>query len=269
MDKVLSPGEFAIRGSIIDIYPMGSVVPYRIDFFGNEIDSIRTFDVDTQRGLYPTKKIKLLPAREFPLDADGISKFRDNYRTKIDGDLSRSKPYKSISKGTPFAGIEWYLPLFFDETETIFDYINPEDMTLQLGDVSKASNDYQTEAYSRYRLYSHDPERPILEISDLLLSTDHFFKKINQFEQINKTKNKAPVKFDVAIERGELPPLRKLKKFIGKDKKKILICTDGLGRRESVAELLIQSGQNFNEIEAWQDFVSSRPAGMSDIKPTS
>ena len=257
VDKVLSPGEFAIRGSIIDIYPMGSVVPYRIDFFGNEIDSIRTFDVDTQRGLYPTKKIKLLPAREFPLDADGISKFRDNYRTKIDGDLSRSKPYKSISKGTPFAGIEWYLPLFFDETETIFDYINPEDMTLQLGDVTKASNDYQTEAYSRYRLYSHDPERPILEISDLLLSTDHFFKKINQFEQINKTKNKAPVKFDVAIERGELPPLRKLKKFIGKDKKKILICTDGLGRRESVAELLIQSGQNFNEIEAWQDFVSS------------
>ena len=82
VDKVLSPGEFAIRGSIIDIFPMGSIIPYRIDFFGNEIDSIRTFDVDTQRGLYPTKKIKLLPAREFPLDKDGISQFRDNYRSK-------------------------------------------------------------------------------------------------------------------------------------------------------------------------------------------
>ena len=106
VDKVLSPGEFAIRGSIIDIYPMGSIVPYRIDFFGNEIDSIRTFDVDTQRGLYPTKKIKLLPAREFPIDSDGVSKFRENYREKFDGDLSKSKPYKSISKGTPFAGVE-------------------------------------------------------------------------------------------------------------------------------------------------------------------
>ena len=258
VDKVLSPGEFAIRGSIIDIFPMGSIIPYRIDFFGNEIDSIRTFDVDTQRGLYPTKKIKLLPAREFPLDKDGISQFRDNYRSKIDGDLSRSKPYKSISKGTPFSGVEWYLPLFFDKTETIFEYMNPDDISLLLGDISKASQDFHTEAHSRYRLYSHDPDRPILKTKDLLLSTDEFFEKVSRFEQIKKTKYKQPDKFDIAIERDELPPLKKLKSFIDKDKKRILICTDGLGRRESVAELLTQSGQNFIEIETWNEFILSK-----------
>ena len=257
VDKVLSPGEFAIRGSIIDIYPMGSIVPYRIDFFGNEIDTIRTFDVDTQRGLYPTNKIKLLPAREFPIDSDGVSQFRENYREKFNGDLSKSKPYKNISKGTPFAGIEWYLPLFFENTNTIFDYINPSDLTLQLGDVHKAAIDYQSETQSRFRLYSYDPERPILETTDLLLPTDQFFKKINQSEQIKKTKISTPTQFDVAIDRDELPPLRKLKQFIGNSKKRILICTDGLGRRESIAELLKQSDQNFKEIETWQDFTLS------------
>ena len=257
VDKVLSPGEFAIRGSIIDIYPMGSIVPYRIDFFGNEIDSIRTFDVDTQRGLYPTKKIKLLPAREFPIDPDGISKFRENYRDKFEGDLSKSKPYKSISKGTPFAGIEWYLPLFFEKTSTIFDYINPNDITLQLGDIYKSATEYQSEAQSRFRLYAYDPERPILEPKDLLLATDQFFKEINQFEQIKKTKFIPPFKFDVAIDRDELPPLSKLMGFVNNNARKVLICTDGLGRRESVAELLKQSGQNFNEIEGWHDFISS------------
>ncbi|MBT6603028.1 MAG: transcription-repair coupling factor, partial [Nitrosomonadales bacterium] len=257
VDKVLSPGEFAIRGSIIDIYPMGSIVPYRIDFFGNEIDSIRTFDVDTQRGLYPTKKIKLLPAREFPIDPDGISKFRENYRDKFEGDLSKSKPYKSISKGTPFAGIEWYLPLFFEKTSTIFDYINPNDITLQLGDIYKSATEYQSEAQSRFRLYAYDPERPILEPKDLLLATDQFFKEINQFEQIKKTKFIPPFKFDVAIDRDALPPLSKLMGFVNNNARKVLICTDGLGRRESVAELLKQSGQNFNEIEGWHDFISS------------
>ena len=236
---------------------MGSIVPYRIDFFGNEIDSIRTFDVDTQRGLYPTKKIKLLPAREFPIDSDGVSKFRENYREKFDGDLSKSKPYKSISKGTPFAGVEWYLPLFFESTNTIFDYINPHDITLQLGDVYKAATDYQAEAQSRFRLYAYDSERPILETKDLLLPTDKFFKEINQFEQIQKSKFIAPIQFDVAIEREDSPPLRKLKEFIGSDKRKVLICTDGLGRRESISELLKQSGQNFKVIETWHDFALS------------
>ena len=87
----MNPGEFAMRGGIIDIFPMGSIVPYRIDFFDNEIESIRTFDVDTQRSLYPTNKIKLLPARECPLDDEGVGIFRNNYREKFEGDLSKSK----------------------------------------------------------------------------------------------------------------------------------------------------------------------------------
>ena len=114
VEKVINPGEYAMRGGIIDLFPMGSIVPYRIDFFDNEIDSIRTFDVDTQRSLYPVSEIKLLPAKECPLDENGITAFRQNYREKFEGDPSKSKIYKSISKGIPFAGMEWYLPLFYE-----------------------------------------------------------------------------------------------------------------------------------------------------------
>ena len=119
------------------------------------------------------------------------------------------------------------LPLFFENTNTIFDYINPSDLTLQLGDVHKAATEYQSEAQSRFRLYAYDPERPILETKDLLLPTDQFFKEINQFEQIKKSKISVPTQFDVAIDREESPPLRKLKELIGNSKKNILICTDG------------------------------------------
>ena len=113
VEKVIQPGEYAVRGGLIDLFPMGSIVPYRIDFFDTQIDSIRTFDPDTQRSLYPNNEIELLPARECPLDELGIKIFRQNYREKFEGDPSKSKIYQSITKGNPFAGMEWYLPLFF------------------------------------------------------------------------------------------------------------------------------------------------------------
>lgn len=110
--RVMAPGEFSVRGSLIDLFPMGSIIPYRLDFFDDEIDSIRTFDVDSQRTLYPVNEIKLLPARECPLDEKSISTFRQNYRELFEGDPSRSSIYKDISKGIPIGGIEWYMPLF-------------------------------------------------------------------------------------------------------------------------------------------------------------
>jgi transcription-repair coupling factor (superfamily II helicase) len=120
--RVMAPGEFSVRGSLIDLFPMGSIIPYRLDFFDDEIDSIRTFDVDSQRTLYPVNEIKLLPARECPLDEISISTFRQNYRERFEGDPSRSSIYKDISKGIPIGGIEWYMPLFFDEMSDIFSY---------------------------------------------------------------------------------------------------------------------------------------------------
>ena len=257
VEKVMNPGEFAMRGGIIDIFPMGSIVPYRIDFFDNEIESIRTFDVDTQRSLYPTNKIKLLPARECPLDDEGVGIFRNNYREKFEGDLSKSKIYKSITKSTPFAGMEWYLPLFFKQTNSIFDYIEPKDVVLLLGDTAKAASDYWSETTSRYRLYAYDTERPILEPNEFLISPDQFFKKVKDYPQIKKHKDRIKSIKDIAIDRDESPPLHKLSKLISKSTQRILLCAEGLGRRESLADLLKQSDIQFKLVEDWNAFIDS------------
>ena len=257
VEKVMNPGEFAMRGGIIDIFPMGSIVPYRIDFFDNEIESIRTFDVDTQRSLYPTNKIKLLPARECPLDDEGVGIFRNNYREKFEGDLSKSKIYKSITKSTPFAGMEWYLPLFFEQTNSIFDYIEPKDAVLLLGDTAKAASDYWSETASRYRLYAYDTERPILEPNEFLIPADQFFKKIKDYPQIKKHKDRIKSIKDIAIDRDESPPLHKLSKLISKSTQRILLCAEGLGRRESLADLLKQSDIQFKLVEDWNAFIDS------------
>jgi transcription-repair coupling factor (superfamily II helicase) len=123
--QVVSPGEFSVRGGLIDLFPMGSALPYRIDLFDNEIESIKTFDVDTQRTLYPVRDVRLLPAREFPLDEAGRTRFRSRFREVFEGDPSKSALYKDVSNGIVPGGIEYYLPLFFDATATLADYVPP------------------------------------------------------------------------------------------------------------------------------------------------
>src|SRR5512140_1958888 len=124
--QVVSPGEYAVRGGLIDLFPMGSTVPYRVALFDDEIDSIRTFDPDSQRSLYPVPEVRLLPGREFPMDDDARAKFRSRWRELLEGDPTRSRIYKDIGNGVATAGIEYYLPLFFDDTATVFDYIGPD-----------------------------------------------------------------------------------------------------------------------------------------------
>src|SRR5437773_1515420 len=125
VSQVVSPGEYAVRGGLIDLFPMGSNVPYRVDLFGDEVDSIRTFDPDSQRSLYPVPEVRLLPGREFPMDEDARTAFRARWREKIEGDPTKVRLYKDIGAGMATAGIEYYLPLFFDSTATIFEYLSP------------------------------------------------------------------------------------------------------------------------------------------------
>ncbi|MDP1967876.1 MAG: transcription-repair coupling factor, partial [Burkholderiaceae bacterium] len=121
--QVVSPGEYAVRGGLIDLYPMGSLVPYRVDLFDDEIDSIRTFDPDSQRSLYPVPEVRLLPGREFPMDDEARARFRSRWRELLEGDPTRSRIYKDMGNGVATAGIEYYLPLFFADTATVFDYL--------------------------------------------------------------------------------------------------------------------------------------------------
>jgi len=266
--RVMAPGEFSVRGSLIDLFPMGSIVPYRLDFFDDEIDSIRTFDVDSQRTLYPVNEIKLLPARECPMDEKSISTFRQNYRERFEGDPSRSSIYKDISKGIPIGGIEWYMPLFFDEMSDIFSYFSDNTIIYKHGNLDHACNHFWQETEKRFRLFAYDAERPILEPKDLLLKSDQFFKSINAYK---KFELKRPEIFeripDVSIDRKNIQPLAKLNQFISENSKRIFILADSLGRRETVSELLKVGGIKFKSADDWSESLNMNDQVVLTVSP--
>jgi transcription-repair coupling factor (superfamily II helicase) len=182
--QVVSPGEFSIRGGLIDLFAMGSVLPYRVDLFGDDIESIKTFDVDTQRTLYPVAEIRLLPAREFPLDETGRTRFRGRYREVFEGDPSKSPLYKDVSNGVAPGGIEYYLPLFFESTAKLADYL-PPDATIALhGDVTNAIEHFWQDTESRYRLLRGDKARPLLPPVDVFVPLNEFNGALKTFGRI-------------------------------------------------------------------------------------
>ncbi|MBM3360281.1 MAG: transcription-repair coupling factor [Betaproteobacteria bacterium] len=266
--RVIAPGEFSVRGSLIDLFPMGSIVPYRLDFFGDEIDSIRTFDVDSQRTLYPVNEIKLLPARECPMDEKSISTFRQNYRERFEGDPSRSSIYKEISKGVPIGGIEWYMPLFFDEMSDIFSYFSDNTIVYKHGNLDHACNHFWQETEKRFRLFAYDAERPILEPKDLLLKSDQFFKSINVYKQFDLKRPEIFEKIpDVSIDRKNIQPLAKLDQFLSENTKKIFILADSLGRRETVSELLKVGGIKFKSADGWSESLNMNDQVVLTVSP--
>jgi transcription-repair coupling factor (superfamily II helicase) len=255
--QVMSPGEFSVRGGLIDLFPMGSALPYRIDLFDDEIETIRTFDIDTQRSLYPVPEIRLLPAREFPLDEAGINTFRSQFREHFEGDPQRAKIYKDVSKGTASGGIEWYLPLFFEATATLYDYLPADALLCLHGNLDKAAQTFWFEANSRYRLLAHDAERPILKPENLLLKVDDFFSKSHDFSllflNLEIKKNLPPIDID----RRADSPLHKLQSFIESFNGRILIAAESLGRRETMAQLFTEHGLQMPVCETWAEFQSN------------
>ncbi|MCW2312990.1 transcription-repair coupling factor [Rhodoferax antarcticus] len=182
--QVVSPGEYAVRGGLIDLFPMGSPMPYRVDLFDDEIDSIRTFDPDSQRSLFPVPEVRLLPGREFPMDDDARARFRSRWRELLEGDPTRSRIYKDMGHGVATAGIEYYLPLFFEETATVFDYLGDGATVVLHGDLEPAFAHFWQDTRERYRLVQGDPERPVLPPDALFLSAEQFYTRVNQHAQL-------------------------------------------------------------------------------------
>ena len=272
VSQVISPGEFSVRGGLIDLFPMGSVLPYRIDLFDDEIESIRTFDVDTQRSLYPVPEIRLLPAREFPLDDKGIAIFRSNFREQFEGDPQRATIYKNVSKGVASGGIEWYLPLFFEQTSSLLDYLPANAVICLHGNNDKAAQQFWTDAASRYRLLAHDPERPILKPEVLLIKTDDFFAQTQGFAVLTLLHEAGSALPALDIERRAEQPLHKLQAFIhaasgSSQKKRILITAESLGRRETMAQLFAEHGVQVSLCETWAEFNASKSPVMLGVSP--
>jgi transcription-repair coupling factor (superfamily II helicase) len=242
VSQVVSPGEYAVRGGLIDLFPMGSPVPYRVDLFGDEVDSIRTFDPDSQRSLYPVPEVRLLPGREFPMDEASRKAFRARWREKMDGDPTRARLYKDIDQGIATAGIEYYLPIFFEQTASIFDFIGAEAGLALHGEVDEALNRFWTDTRERHRFLQHDPERPILPPEEIFLKVEEFFG-LTHPHPVLAVRGSEPVDYarplpDVSVERGAQEPLARLAAHLKSTPHRVLLLAESEGRRESLLELL-------------------------------
>ena len=261
VSQVMSPGEYSVRGGLIDLFPMGSPLPYRIDLFGDNIESIRTFDADTQRSLYPVREVRMLPGREFPMDEAARTAFRGRWREQFEGDPSRSMIYKDIGSGIASAGIEYYLPLFFDSTATLFDYL-PTDTTFALiGDIEQSIQRFWNDTQTRYRFLKSDRERPLLAPETLFLRDEDFFtlakpygRWVLQREEL-ASELSAPLP-NVAVNRRMDDPLANLRSFLLQTNQRVMICAESAGRRETLQQYFSEFDLAFTPIEGLTDFVT-------------
>ncbi|MBR0565257.1 transcription-repair coupling factor [Azoarcus sp. L1K30] len=250
--QVVSPGEFSVRGGLVDLYPMGSPLPYRIDLFDDEVETIKTFDPDTQRTVYPVKEIRLLPAREFPLDEKGRNHFRGSFREIFEGDPTRAAIYKDVSNGIAPAGIEYYLPLFFDDVATLFDYLPVDTPVLLHRDVPTAIEEFWRDTRSRYDLLKGDRTRPVMPPGHLFLTDEGFFAALKNRPRLvigasgdSGESGESPVALplpEVAVERKATDPLHRLKTFCSTFDGRVLLVADSPGRRETMADYLAEYG---------------------------
>lgn len=267
VSTVMEHGEFAVRGSLIDLYPMGNDLPFRIELFDNEIESIRTFDPESQRTINMVTTLRMLPAREFPLDEAGIKQFRQTYRMRFEGDPSRSVIYRAVSDGHAPAGIEYFIPLFFETTETLFDYLPANSLLIHPVGVSEKAAAFSTEAASRYELLRHDIERPALPPEQLYLAHDEVIAKIKDhaviewqsFELEDDTAfnfaSTAPQQLLISARSDN--PTELLSTFLSNYSGRCLFVAESPGRRETLLALLQNNNIRPTAFDRWQEFLTS------------
>ncbi|MBS1218173.1 MAG: mfd, partial [Proteobacteria bacterium] len=291
--QVIAPGEYSFRGGLIDLYPMGSPLPYRIDLFDETIDSIRSFDVDSQRTIMKVPEVRLLPAREFPLDEAARTAFRQRFRERFEGDPSRSQVYKDVSKGIPTAGIEYFLPLFFDTTALVTDYL-PKDTTVCLRPgITEAIDEFWADTRGRHAMVRGDLANPVLPPQELFLTEDAFFGAIKPFPRIDlaasapvvtglpaadlefSNKNNEILNSVTAplpplhVERRADDPLHRLRGFVDGYAGRVLVLAETLGRRETMLEYFAEYGLKPAQVTDWAQFNASQEHFVLGVAPLS
>ncbi|MDX1346207.1 MAG: transcription-repair coupling factor, partial [Sedimenticolaceae bacterium] len=253
VSQVLEHGEFTVRGSLLDLFPMGSNLPYRIDLFDDEIDSIRTFDPETQRTIEKVERISMLPGREFPTDEKAIRAFRQNYRASIEHDPNVSIIYQEVSDGRFPGGIEYYLPLFFEQTATLFDYLPDNTLVMAPADISEATAHFDEMAGDRYEMRAHDRERPILPPRLLFMDSDEVSAAMKRhagllWQPMKIDERRKGIATFANLEARNLPPLALnaratrpaglLEDFLAGFAGRTLFTAESAGRREHLVEML-------------------------------
>ncbi|MEZ5456198.1 MAG: transcription-repair coupling factor [Lysobacteraceae bacterium] len=269
--QVLDPGDYAIRGALLDIYPMGSSEPYRIELLDDEIDSIRTFDPETQRSLHKVEDVRLLPAREFPLDEAATKRFRSLLREQFPIDPRRCPLYQDLKEGVAPNGIEYYLPLFFEQTSTLFDYFGPSTLCVLADGVLEAADAFWANTGERYEQRRHDIERPVLPPEQLFLPPEPLRERLNQWPRIEvcgaghprhesaHDLGDAPAPSLPLMQKGE-PSGHALRDFLNSYPGRVLIAADSAGRREALIEQLAAHDLRPTPANDWRSFVEDDSA---------
>jgi transcription-repair coupling factor (superfamily II helicase) len=266
--QVMEHGEFAVRGSLLDLYPMGSPLPLRLDLFDEEIDSIRTFDPETQRSVGEQESVNLLPAREFPLDEEAIRGFRRRFRASFEGNPQNCSIYRDISQGITPGGIEYYLPLFFDATETLFDYLPGEACLVFLENVDAAGEDFRRQIEERHESLRHDRERPLLAPEKLYLGATELDERRDRYPQVRVLPGSAPDLPGDCVTYGARPlgdlrvrvrheaPAAALQNFIAGFPGRILLTSESSGRRETLIDQLAGFAIRPVVVSSWAEFLA-------------
>ncbi|OOZ42050.1 transcription-repair coupling factor [Solemya pervernicosa gill symbiont] len=267
--QVMEHGEYTVRGSLFDLYPMGNSLPFRIDLFDDEIESIRTFDPETQRSVEQVSEIRLLPAREFPLTEDAIKRFRQAFRSRFEGDAKKSPIYNSVSEAQAPGGIEYYLPLFFEQTATLSDYLPDSTALFTLSDVEAGIEAFWNEVEERYEQLRHDQERPLLAPDALFLNAAQLDLISERFPHVSlqsfelEPSIKGGINFQTArppsltIRVRDAEPTQALDRFLTDFKGRILFVAESAGRREVLLEQLRAASHYPSSFESWHDFIAA------------
>lgn len=277
VETVYEHGEYAVRGSLLDIYPMGSSLPYRIDLFDDEVESLRTFDPDNQRTREQIDAIQLLPAREYPLDKAGIARFRDQWHATFDVDHRACQLYQEVSAGAAPAGIEYYLPLFFEEPSTLFDYLPEQSLIFTVGDLESAANKFWDEASRRYESRRVDPERPILPPASIFLGNDGLFRALKAYPRVDlygpESDAAKILSFatqplpDLSIKAKSANPLGALEALLLTTDHRVLFCAETAGRRETLLGLLRKISVEPTPCSSWDEFLATDARVAITITP--
>lgn len=265
VDTVYEHGEFTVRGALIDLFPMGSKLPYRIDLFDDEIETLRTFDPETQRSIDKVDSIRLLPAREFPLQKDEVTRFKARFRERFDVDFRRSPIFQDLSSGITPAGIEYYLPLFFESTSTLFDYLPQDTQVFSLPGIEQAAEQFWSDVRNRYEERRVDPMRPLLPPAELFLPVEDCFARLKTWPRVIASQASvdgghvfpASALPDLAIEAKAANPLAALAGYIERFPGRVLFTAESAGRREVLLELLERLKLRPQTVDGWREFVAS------------
>jgi transcription-repair coupling factor (superfamily II helicase) len=278
VSQVMEHGEFAVRGAIIDLFPMGSKLPFRIDLFDDEVDTLRTFDPETQRSIDTIDSIQLLPAREFPVTDDSIALFRKQFRDHFEGDPQRSLIYREVSQGNMPGGIEYYLPLFLEKTNSLIDYLPDNTLLFNSHEPHHAATTFWQEISQRYQQHQVDPERPLLPPHEMFFPVEELFATFKHYPRIHaqtfelddsagnlnyQTVIPPQLTFNARQDR----PCDALLQFIDNFDGRILFAAETAGRRETLLELLRDNGIQPSLFKNWDAFLADDTALGITVAP--